>query len=61
MWSVAAAVGAALVAGLVGLLAAVGLPLVAGAVGPLGAVTLGAAARVGVTTTPVTSPLMAFF
>jgi hypothetical protein len=53
-----------LVAGAVcsaGLLAAVGPVLVAGAVGLLGAVTLDDEAVIGVTTTPVTSPLMAFF
>jgi hypothetical protein len=52
-----------LVAGVVGVLAAVGPPLVAGVVGPLVAgtgVTLGAA-LIGVTRTPVTSPLIAFF
>ncbi len=52
-----------LVAGAVcsaGLLAAIGAVLVAGAVGLLGA-TLGGDAVIGVTRTPVTSPLIAFF
>jgi hypothetical protein len=58
---VAAAVVPTLVAGAVGLLAAVVPTLVAGAVGLLGGVTVGAEAVIGVTRTPVTSPLIAFF
>jgi hypothetical protein len=57
---VAAAVVTPLVAGAVGVLAAVVPVLVAGAVGLLGA-TVGGEAVIGVTRTPVTSPLMAFF